>query len=217
MAQACTVCNSPHKTEIDAALGVGATLATVSSLFEVTKSAAGRHKRDHMSRAEVAPNGEHLEAADAMIEQARSTRTFDSYDEAEAVYLRTIAVALDARPENPSILSEFRRTLAGFRPQRVDTTANPQQELAEIIASLTCRGTPETYGAVFDAAVAAGASPEAAQAAAQAAVAPPTMPWQDQHPKFPCPRCGGEIWQGVKPGQPCQACYFELNPAMKGK
>ena len=82
---------------------------------------------------------------------------------------------------------------------------------------MTCRGQPGDYEKVYDAATAAGASPEAAQAAAQAAVAPPTMPWELAHPKFPCPRCGGEIWQGAKPGQPCQSCFYELNPAMKGK
>jgi hypothetical protein len=191
MAQACTVCNSPHKTEIDAALGVGATLATVSSLFEVTKSAAGRHKREHMSRTEVAPSGEHLDAADAMIEQARTTRTFDSYDEAEAVYLRTIAVALDARPENPSILSEFRRTLAGFRPEKPKAPATDEQwELAELIATLS-GPPPGTWDAVYRAVITAGGSEDAAFAAASAACGnPDAIKWPgmiDGVPQGPLP------------------------------
>ena len=134
MPQACKVCSSEHKAEMEAAMGVGATLATISTLFNVTEASAGRHRRGHLARVEVAARGEHLQAADAMIEQARSTRTFDSYDEAEATYLRTIAVALDAKPENPSILAEFRRTLASFRPQRQQSAPDEQMELAQLIA-----------------------------------------------------------------------------------
>jgi hypothetical protein len=166
-------------------------LATVSALFEVTKSAAGRHKREHMSRVEVAPSGEHLQAADAMIEQARSTRTFDSYDEAEAVYLRTIAVALDARPENPSILSEFRRTLAGFRPEKPKPAATDEQwEFAQLVATL--RGPlPGVYESVYQAVIANGGSEDAAWAAANTAVGnPDAIRWPgmvDGVPQGPLP------------------------------
>jgi hypothetical protein len=172
MAQSCTVCNSPHKAEIEAQLGFGATLATVSALFGVTKSAAGRHKRDHMARVEVKPNGEHLQAADAMIEQARASRTFDSYDEAEAVYLRTIAVALDAKPENPSILAEFRRTLASFRPVKPQESApDAQLELAQLIAACSAP-PPDAWQRAYNAAIAAGVDPWDANNVASAATDP---------------------------------------------
>lgn len=102
MPQACKVCSSEHKAEIEATMAVGATLATISTLFGVTEASAGRHKRDHLARTEVKPSGEHLEAADRMIEQARATREFDSYDEGEALYLRTIATASTRRTIIPA-------------------------------------------------------------------------------------------------------------------
>jgi len=173
MAQQCKVCNSPHKAEIEAAMAQGATLATIATLFEVTASAAGRHKRDHLGRVQVAPStGDHLRAADAMVAQARATREFDAYDEAEAVYLRSIAAALDAKPDNPSILHEFRVTLESFRPDKPQLSAPVEQiELAELIASMTC-APHDAWQRAYDASIAAGASPAVANAAATAATDP---------------------------------------------
>jgi hypothetical protein len=148
-------------------------LATIAALFGVTESAVGRHKRAHLARVQVAPTaGEHLQAADAMIEQARSTREFDSYDEAESVYLRTIAVALDAKPDNPSILGEFRRTLASFRPQKPQESApDAQMELAQLIAA--CSAPPaDAWQRAYAAAVAAGVDPWNAHNVASAATDP---------------------------------------------
>ena len=125
-----------------------------------------------MARVEVKPNGEHLQAADAMIEQARASRTFDSYDEAEAVYLRTIAVALDAKPENPSILAEFRRTLASFRPVKPQESApDAQLELAQLIAACSAP-PPDAWQRAYNAAIAAGVDPWDANHVASAATAP---------------------------------------------
>jgi hypothetical protein len=170
MPQPCKVCSSPHLAEIDAAIGQGATLATVATLFDVTESAAGRHKKAHLARVQVAPTaGDHIQAAEAMVAQARATRVFDAYDEAEATYLRSIAAALDAKPDNPSILHEFRVTLESFRPEKPQQTAPDEQvELAELIAYLS--GPPaDAWQRAFDAAVAAGVSPEVAHKVASAA------------------------------------------------
>jgi hypothetical protein len=174
MPQVCKVCNSPHKAEIEAAMGQGATLATIATLFEVSESAASRHRRDHLARVQApTTGGDHIQAAEAMIAQARATRLFDAYDEAEAVYLRSIAAALDAKPDNPSILHEFRVTVESFRPEKPrETAVSEQQELAELIASMT--GPPAgTYEAVHSAVIAAGGSEGAAFAAANAAVGNP--------------------------------------------
>ena len=178
MPQACKVCSSEHKAEIEATMAVGATLATISTLFGVTEASAGRHKRDHLARTEVKPSGEHLEAADRMIEQARATREFDSYDEGEALYLRTIATALDAKNDNPSILHEFRVTLASFRPEKPQQAPQDAQlELAELIASLS-GPPPDAWQRAFNAAVAAGVPPDKAGNVASAA----TDPCWDPHP-----------------------------------
>ena len=169
MPQPCKVCTSEHMGEIEAAMGIGATLATISTLFDVSEASAGRHRRDHLARVEVAPSGEHLQAADKMIAQARTTRTFDSYDEAESLYLRTIAVALDAKPDNPSVLHEFRVTLASFRPDKPQLAPQDAQlELAELIANLS-GPPPDAWQRAFDAAVAAGVPPDAAGNVASAA------------------------------------------------
>ena len=192
MPQACRVCILPHKAEIEAAMGQGATLATVATLFEVSESAASRHRRDHLARVQVTPKaGDHIQAAEAMIAQARATRVFDSYDEAEAVYLRSIAAALDAKPDNPSILHEFRVTLGSFRPEKPKVPATDEQwELAELIATLS-GPPPGTWDAVFKAVITAGGSEEAAFAAASAACGnPDAIKWPgmiDGVPQGPLP------------------------------
>jgi hypothetical protein len=172
MPQACKVCSSEHKAEIEAAMGVGATLATISTLFGVTEASAGRHRRDHLARTEVKSTGEHLQAADAMIVTARATRAFDSYDEAEALYLRTIAAALDARSDNPSVLHEFRVTLASFRPDKPpQAPQDAQLELAQLIAACSAP-PPDAWQRAYDVAVATGMDPWDAHNLADAATNP---------------------------------------------
>jgi hypothetical protein len=172
MPQACKVCSSEHKAEIEAAMGVGATLATIATLFGVTEASAGRHRRDHLSRTEAKPSGEHLEAADRMIEQARATREFDSYDEGEALYLRTIATALDAKNDNPSILHEFRVTLASFRPEKPQQAPQDAQlELAQLIASISA-APPGAWKHAYDVGLEAGMDEWTAHNLADAATNP---------------------------------------------
>jgi hypothetical protein len=150
-------------------MGVGATLATISTLFGVSESAASRHRRDHLARTEVEPNGEHLQAANAMIATARAARPFDAYDEAEALYLRAVAAAVDARSDNPSLLHEYRVTLSSFRPDKPQQAPQDAQlELAELIASIS-GPPPDAWQRAFDAAVAAGVPPDAAGNVASAA------------------------------------------------
>ena len=175
---ACTCCTSDHLTEIDAALRVGATLETVAGLFDVSKDSASRHRRDHLAPAASTPVGVgvHLASADDMIAQSRAARTFDSYDDAEAVYLRSIAAALDARSDNPSLLHEFRVTIASFRPPKVEVTplADRDVALAQLIADLSMPdGAPEVYERTYAAVIASGGTEDAAFAAANAAIGEP--------------------------------------------
>jgi hypothetical protein len=189
MAQLCKVCSSEHRAEIEAAMGVGATLSTISTLFGVTEASAGRHKRDHLARTETKLAGDHLEAADRMIATARAARPFDAYDEAECLYLRAVAAAVDARSDNPSLLHEYRVTLSSFRPEKPQQAPQDAQlELAELIASLT-GPPPDAWQRAFDSAVAAGVPPDKAGNVASAA----TDRNYDPHP----PQTPGE-WHARK-------------------
>ena len=51
MARACTVCQSPDRAEIDAALAKGEAARSISSQFGVGARAIGRHRLTHLSPA----------------------------------------------------------------------------------------------------------------------------------------------------------------------
>lgn len=80
----CSICTHEKRAEIDRALASGTAFRTVAGRFGTSKSAAGRHKRDHL-----AP---HLARA---LEEAHGARAADIVREREASKAEDIGQALD--------------------------------------------------------------------------------------------------------------------------
>ena len=60
----CTICTATNREKIDAALAAGTSFGSVAKRFGTTKSAAFRHKRDHLGRPSPAPRPAIVAAAD---------------------------------------------------------------------------------------------------------------------------------------------------------
>ncbi len=86
MPQACTVCTSPQRAAIDAALASGAPNRRIAAQFFVTEQAVRRHKADHLpaSLVEAAQAQQASDAIDVMQELVRCLRRvnllFDACD-----------------------------------------------------------------------------------------------------------------------------------------
>jgi hypothetical protein len=112
MARPCTICIHDQRAEIDQALAAGKPFRYVSERFGTSRSAACRHKKDHL-----AP---HLARA---LEEANGARAADLVREQEAKKAREIGQALDVVRQLQAINAACLEILKKSRASGKDTVS----------------------------------------------------------------------------------------------